>query len=181
MLISLGEIIDFIFMSLIVGYIFSGFFILRKTKSVFDIKAVLFAAGVTAPAIVLHELSHKFAAVSFGLNATFHAAYPWLAVGIILKAINPGFIFFVPAYVSIQGMSTPLTQTIVSVAGPLTNLALFLIMWAVLALNIVRSNMAVFFLKLTKRINGFLFIFNMIPIPGFDGFQFFAGLYKLFF
>jgi len=179
MFVSLGEIIDFVLMSLIVGYIFSGFFTARNSKNVLDIKAILFAAGITAPAIVLHELSHKFAAISFGLSATFHAAYPWLAVGIILKAISPGFIFFVPAYVLIQGMSTPLTQTIVSVAGPLTNLALFLIAWAVLSLDIVRNKMAVFFIRLTKRINGFLFIFNMIPIPGFDGFQFFSGLYHL--
>ena len=182
MLVSLGEVIDFVAMAFIVGYIFSDFFIFnRRTKSAFDIKAILFAAAITAPAIVLHELAHKFVAISFGLNAVFHAAYVWLAIGIILKAISPGFIFFVPAFVSIQGLSTPLTQTVVSVAGPLTNLALFLIAWAVLALNFTSNHKTIFFLKLTKRINGFLFILNMVPIPGFDGFHFFTGLYRLFF
>ncbi len=181
MLVSLGEIIDFVIMSLIVGFIFSDFFMFRKSYSKFDWKSILFATAVTAPAIVLHELAHKFVAVAFGLTATFHAAYLWLVFGLILKALSPGFIFFVPAYVTITGQSTPLTQTIVSVAGPLTNLALFCIAWAVLALKVVRNNIGIFFLKLTKRINGFLFVFNMIPIPGFDGFQFFSGLFKIFF
>jgi len=181
MLISLGELIDFIFMSFIVGYIFSDFFVQGKIRKVFDIRAILFAAAVTAPAIILHELSHKFAAMSFGLSATFHAAYPWLMVGVILKALSPGFIFFVPAYVLIHGTSTPLTQTVVSVAGPLMNLVLFLIAWAVLALKIIKNSTGILFLKITRRINGFLFVFNMIPIPGFDGFQFFSGLYKLVF
>jgi len=181
MLVSLGEIVDFIVMALIVGYIFSDFFLRRKTNVVLDYKAILFAAAITAPAIALHELSHKFVAISLGLNATFHAAYFWLMIGLVLKAVSPGFIFFVPAYVTIQGLSTPLTQTIVSVAGPLTNLALFFIAWAVLALKVTKNEKGIFFLRLTKRINGFLFVFNMIPIPGFDGFQFFSGLYKLFF
>ena len=181
MFVSFGEVVDFAVMTFIVGYIFSDFFIFKRVKPVFDLKAILFAAAITAPAIVLHELAHKFAAISLGLTATFHAAYFWLMIGIIMKALSPGFIFFVPAFVSIQGLSTPLTQTIVSAAGPLTNLALFLIAWAVLALKFTNNSMAVFFLKLTKRINGFLFLFNMIPIPGFDGFQFFSGLYRVIF
>ena len=32
-----------------------------------------------------------------------------------------------------------------------------------------------------KQINMFLFILNMIPIPGFDGFNFFISLFKAFF
>jgi Zn-dependent protease len=32
---------------------------------------------------------------------------------------------------------------------------------------------------LTRNINLFLFIFNMIPIPGFDGFTVFTGLWKI--
>jgi len=180
MIVTLRELLDFVLMALIVGYIFSDLF--RKDfRRTFDTKAIIFAAGITAPAIILHELAHKLIAVSFGLNATFHAAYGWLMVGLILKALNTGFIFFVPAYVSITGLSTPLTQAKVAVAGPLTNLALFLISWAVLKLNLIKSKGGVVFMVITKRINGFLFIFNMIPIPGFDGFQFFSGIIKTFF
>lgn len=182
MIFSLGEIVGFVLVSVIVGYIFSDFFIFKnknsKNKSkLLDWRSMLFAIAVTAPAVIFHELAHKFAAVSFGLNATFHAAYFWLMIGLVLKAISPGFIFFVPAYVMIQGMSTPLTQTVVSVAGPLVNLALFFIAWVVLALNLLQNKRAIIFAKLTKRINGFLFLLNMLPIPGFDGFHFFRGIY----
>jgi len=180
MIVTWLEILDFAIMAVVVGYIFSDFF--RKDfRSVFDTKAILFAAGITAPAIVLHELAHKFVAMSMGLTATFHAAYGWLMVGIILKALNTGFIFFVPAYVSITGLSTPLTQAKVAVAGPLTNLVLFLVCWAVLKLNLIKGKRAVVFTVISKKINGFLFIFNMIPIPGFDGFQFFSGMIKTYF
>ena len=145
MIFSLGEIVGFIAVSFIVGYIFSHYFMPEKEKKVFCIRSILFAAAITGPAIILHEIAHKFAALSFGLEATFHAAYMWLMIGIVMKALVPGFIFFVPAYVSIQGMSTPLTQTVVSVAGPLVNLALFLIAWAVLALNFFKKKSTLLF------------------------------------
>ena len=35
-------------------------------------------------------------------------------------------------------------------------------------------------LLLTSRINMFLFIFNMLPIPGFDGSKVFTGLIQAF-
>jgi len=179
-MIGWREIADFVLMSLIVGYIFSDFF-RKDIKKVFDPKAILLSAAIIAPAIVLHELAHKFTALALGLNATFHAAYAWLMVGIILKALGTGFIFFVPAYVTITGASTPLTQSAVAAAGPLTNLALFVISWAVLKLGLLKKKNQIFFAVITKRINGFLFIFNIIPIPGFDGFQFFSGVIKTFF
>ncbi|MBW3022483.1 hypothetical protein KY308_00060 [Candidatus Woesearchaeota archaeon] len=179
-MITIREVLDFILMALIVGYIFSDFF-RRDYKGTFDTKAILFAAGITAPAIILHELAHKFVAIHYGLQATFHAAYPWLAVGLILKALNTGFIFFVPAYVSLTGLSTPLTQSKVAVAGPLMNLALYLISFAVLKLNLVKNKNWLLFTVITKKINGFLFILNMIPIPGFDGYHFFSGIFKTYF
>ena len=180
MVIALREVLDCVLMAVIVGYIFSDLF-RRDFKRVFDTKAILLAAAVTAPAIVLHELAHKFTAILLGLQATFHAAYGWLMVGIILKALNAGFIFFVPAYVSITGTSTPLTQSEVAVAGPLMNLVLYLVSWAVLKLGLLKNKNYVFVAVVSKKINGFLFILNMIPIPGFDGFHFFSGIIKTFF
>ena len=96
-------------------------------------------------------------------------------------ATNAGFIFFVPAYVSITGASTPLTQSEVAVAGPLMNLVLYLVSWAVLKLGLLKNKNYVFVAVVSKKINGFLFILNMIPIPGFDGFHFFSGIIKTFF
>ena len=86
---------------------------------------------VTAPAIILHELMHKLVALGFGLEATFHAAYVWLGIGVILKLLNVGFIFFVPGYVSIAGLATPLQSALIAFAGPGTNLFLYGLSWIV--------------------------------------------------
>jgi Zn-dependent protease len=192
MFISVFEIFDIILMTLVVGFVFKDAFKpMKKSMDVdildkymrkrpgFDWHAFWFAAMVTAPAIILHELSHKIVALSFGLSAVFNAAYGWLAVAIVLKLIGSQFIFFVPAYISINGNATVAQQTIISFAGPGINLLLFLIALILLKTHKHLNTKTAHFWTLTKSINLFLFIFNMIPIPGFDGFKVFKGLWLL--
>jgi len=61
------------------------------------------------------------------------------------------------------------------------NLFLFFISWLIInnAKKLTRKQAIA--LYLTKQINLFLFIFNMLPIPPLDGFQVFSGLYHLIF
>jgi Zn-dependent protease len=192
MFITPIEIFDIILMTLVVGYVFMTAFkpvkkiehidildkYMKKTKT-FDWQAFWFAAMVTAPAIILHELGHKVTALSFGLSAVFNAAYIWLGVAIILRLVGSSFIFFVPAYVSISGSATVLQQTITAFAGPCVNLIIFLIALIILKTNKNLSARGIHLWSLTKNINLFLFVFNMIPIPGFDGFQVFSGIWKM--
>ncbi len=180
MIFTLKELFDVLIMTLAVGYIFMDLF--RKQPIGFDKNAFFFACLVTAPALIVHELAHKFIALSFGLGATFHAAYFWLALGIILKMLRFGFIFFVPAYVSIgQGVAVPpLSFALIAFAGPALNLALFIVAWALLKQRRLKRNTFIF-LQVTKQINLFLFIFNMLPIPFFDGMKVYQGLYNAFF
>ncbi|MFC1752649.1 hypothetical protein ACFL96_04560 [Thermoproteota archaeon] len=190
--LTLTELMDVVIMSVVVGYIFMDIFrkprkigkdydplkhLKEKTKSRFD--DFKFAALVTAPAIILHELAHKLIAVSFGMQATFHAAYTWLAIGAVLKLLGTGIIFFVPAFVSITGVMTPLTHSAIAFAGPGMNLLIFV--GALLVEKYGNLDKKYYpFLILTKRINLFLFIFNMIPLPMFDGFKVFQGLLQTF-
>ncbi|MEM4263791.1 MAG: hypothetical protein QW666_02760 [Candidatus Woesearchaeota archaeon] len=187
MILSFREIIDVAVMTVIVGYIFMDLFRFHKEEIItgFDWQGLKFACLVTAPALIFHELSHKFVALAYGLEATFHAAYTWLGFGIILKLLHTGFIFFVPAYVSI-GCATqpcnlePLSMSAIAVAGPAANLLIFLI--CLLLLKYAKlSRTTRIILYITKQINLFLFIFNMLPIPGFDGFKVYQGLWKAFF
>jgi Zn-dependent protease len=53
--------------------------------------------------------------------------------------------------------------------------------WYVLSTKKKMKQSTYYALTLLKQINMILFIFNMIPIPGFDGFTVFSNLYKLFF
>jgi len=191
MFITPREIFDIILMTLVVGFVFMTAFkpikkasedvlekYMKKTIG-FDWQAFWFAAMVTAPAIILHELGHKIMALSFGLSAVFNAAYIWLAIAVVLRLVNSPFIFFVPAYTNISGNPTIIQTILIAFAGPGVNLLLFLIALIVLKTKKDLGSKAVQFWSLTKSINLFLFVFNMIPIPGFDGFQVFSGLWKL--
>ncbi|MBI5065238.1 M50 family metallopeptidase [Candidatus Woesearchaeota archaeon] len=176
---TLYELFDVIVMTIAVGFIFMDVF-RPKNISGFSFEDFKISCLVTAPAIILHELMHKLVAVFFGLQATFHAAYNWLVLGIVLKLIG-GFVFFVPGYVSTSGISTPLQELLISFAGPGTNLALYLISRYLLAYKEITNKKFFSILCFTKHINGFLFVFNIIPLPFFDGGNMLNALIKLVF
>jgi len=193
MLLGLIEIFDIIIMTLVVGFIFKDLFprrpkvevitpeyYLRKRRKGFNWNDFWFAAAIVAPSIILHEFGHKFSAIYYGLSATFHAAYTWLVIGVVLKLISPGFIFFVPAYVSYPNIATPLQSTLIAFAGPAVNLVLWIVPWLITKKAKLKRD-AYHFLFLLSRINMLLFIFNMIPIPGFDGYWVFNGLFQVLF
>ncbi|MBI2647574.1 hypothetical protein HYW99_03785 [Candidatus Woesearchaeota archaeon] len=192
-LISAGEIIDLVIMTFFVGYIFSDIIPVRREsydpllhyKRGFDIEGMKFAVMATAPAIILHELAHKFVALGFGLDAIFFAFYRssfTLILGIITivsKLTGFGFMFFVPGFVRIGGTGTHLQYSMTALAGPLVNLFLWLGAWYLLKYKRYKRKHYLL-LVLTQRINMFLFIFNMLPIPGFDGYKFFVELIRTF-
>lgn len=185
-LISVLEILDLLVMTAALGYVFMTY--IPKSRTPYQIvhergfswEDFFFAIKVTAPAIVLHELMHKFVALLLGLKAVFHAWYFGLFLGIFLKWIGSPFILFAPGYVS-MGKSSPLLMSLTAFAGPATNLLLFLIAAGILNYATHLTKGQALFLYLTKQINLFLFIFNMLPIPPLDGSKVFYGLYKAFF
>ena len=178
MLFNLIELVDLVVMTAAVCYILMDF--TRHDDPLlhygFDWKAFRLSCIVAAPAVVFHELGHKFAALAFGLKATLHADYMWLLIGSAMKMLNTGLIFFVPGYVSISGVQSPLVSAATAFAGPAVNLVL----WAGsrLAIKFVPSMKlgTLRILALTSKINGFLFVFNMLPIFYFDGYKVFAGI-----
>lgn len=188
MIFTLKEAVDALVMILVVGYIFKDFFKIKKVNSEgvpvrmkFSMSPIAMAIAVTAPAIILHELSHKFTALSFGMEATFGVPYLFLGIGVILKLIRSPIIFFIPAYVTISAAAAPINNAAISIVGPATNLILFLAALLILKYHTKLTPTQKVILLLTRKINGFLFIINMIPIPGFDGFHFFKGIFQTFF
>lgn len=187
-MITIAEIIDIVIMTFAIGYIFSDFFKREPLEGYDPIKFyqrppfwenIKFAAMIAAPAVVFHELAHKFAAMSFGATATLHAPYTMYAVVILLKLMRFPLLFFVGGYVS-HTLLPPLQSSLVAISGPLTNLLLWLASLAIVKYQLIDRKYYKVLVPMGK-INMFLFIFNMLPLPGFDGFNFIRSLFIAFF
>ncbi len=184
-IITWQEILHLVIVTAALGYIFMPQ--LRRPKTAvdvvqpaFDARDFLFAALVTAPAIIIHEMAHKFVALFFGITATFKAWFFGLFLGILLSILHSPLIILAPGYVEIGG-GTYFQQAIIAFAGPLFNLILFFL--ARLVLNRKRrfTRTQAIGWHLTKQINIFLFFFNMLPIPPLDGSKIFGNLFRAFF
>ncbi len=187
-MLTLMEIVDIIVMTFAIGYIFSDFFRREPLEGYDPLKFykkpplfenIKFAAMIAAPAVVFHELAHKFVAVMFGASATLHAPYFWYIAVILLKLMRFPLLFFVGGYVSHTPLPA-LQSSLVAIAGPLTNLILWLVCLAIVKYRLVDRKYYKIIVPMGK-LNMFLFIFNMIPLPGFDGYHFFAWIFRAFF
>ena len=84
---------------------------------------MLLAVG---PAFLLHEIGHKIVAKKNGCWAEFRADPKGLQFGVMLAFIL-GFLFMAPGAVMVAGLVTRRQNGHIAVAGPLTNLGLFII------------------------------------------------------
>jgi Zn-dependent protease len=129
---------------------------------------------VSLPLVVgffLHEISHKWVASRHG----FFSVYRWWPFGLLLALVlglasRGRMIFAAPgAVVILAGFFTPRQSGEIALAGPLTNLLLS----------------AAFFLlpfggwvgemcRIGARLNLWLAVFNLLPLPPLDGFKVFT-------
>ncbi|MEM2138766.1 MAG: hypothetical protein QXM96_01280 [Candidatus Woesearchaeota archaeon] len=184
MVFTIGEIIDLVIMIFSIGFIFSGF-IKKEPEEEYDplkyykkdqrFENFKYATIVAAPAVVLHELAHKFTAMAFGATAILHAPIDWYVIAVIMRLFNFPIFFFVGGYVSHTRLPY-LESAIVSIAGPLTNLIIYLCVLLIINLKLVkRKDYKI--LGIISKLNLFLFVFNLIPLPGFDGFHFLMNMF----
>ena len=96
-----------------------------------SIPVMLLAVG---PAFILHEIGHKIVAKRNGCWAEFRADPKGLQFGIVISFFL-GFLFMAPGAVMVAGLVTRRQNGHIAVAGPLTNLSLFIIgipMWVLI-------------------------------------------------
>tara|TARA_Y100000814_G_scaffold461_1_gene647 strand:+ start:645 stop:1478 length:834 start_codon:yes stop_codon:yes gene_type:complete len=131
----------------------------------------IFALVSFGPAFLLHEFAHKFVARYYGCWAEFRADPGGLRFGIILAAVV-GIVFMAPGAVVVAGNATRSQFGKIAVAGPVSNMVLWLIgymNWIFLEMLGIESG-------LIKGVNYFWLIgnsilcaFNMLPFGPLDG------------
>lgn len=133
-----------------------------------DIGIYFFVAFITAGiGFSLHEMAHKFTAMRFGFWAEFQKDTQMLLIAIIV-AVLVRVVFAAPGATVIYGSNISREQNgKISIAGPLTNLALcvpFAVLFLVSSTGIVHETG-----KWGIAINAMIAFFNMIPVSVLDG------------
>lgn len=113
---------------------------------------------------MLHELAHKFVAQKYGAMAEFKVFMPGLLMALVFSFF--GFLFAAPGAVYIYGRIDQKTNGKISASGPIVNLAIGAV---ALAAWLMTTGMFSDILFLFAWLNVFLALFNILPIPPFDG------------
>ena len=130
---------------------------------------MLFALGMIAfgPAFIVHELAHKFVARHYGCWAEFRADAAGLRTGVII-ALVIGFLFMAPGAVMVAGHVDRRQNGIISLAGPFSNLGLWLLAlpaFVIFGNTLILGTIAHMWLVANAILGGF----NMLPFGPLDG------------
>jgi Zn-dependent protease len=116
-----------------------------------------------------HEIAHKVTAQKHGLWAEFRLTM-WGAVLTLVSVLSPVFKIISPGAMMVAGSASTEEMGKVSLAGPAANIFLSVILFA---LAVVPSPFSEILL-LAAFLNGFMAVFNLIPVGILDGFKIFS-------
>lgn len=160
---SRGELRDILVSMIVIAgvfaYVFSGRNI-QATVILLPVTVLTMGLG-----FVLHEIAHKLTAIHYG----FWAEYRLWVEGLILAVVTAyfGFVFAAPGAVYIHGNYIERdVNGKISIAGPLTNIALAIIF--LMASSVLPGPLG-YVAMLGYAVNSFLALFNLIPIAVLDG------------
>lgn len=147
----------------------------RKDALVLDLGDLLtllpYAAAVVVPAFIFHELAHKFVAQHKDMWAEFRANFIGLFAGLGLTQFT-GILLAIPGAVNIVGPATKRDAGVISIVGPLVNLALgygAILLGAFVRVDLPIATPYGSFWELVILLNAILAAFNMLPVGPLDG------------
>lgn len=115
---------------------------------------------------LFHEMAHKIVAQKYHCWAEFRMDLQMLVLAVLMSFL--GFIFIAPGAVMIYGHITEKQNGKISMAGPLTNIIITIILLPLLFLNITNP-LLIEIISSGFLLNAWLGLFNMIPLGNFDG------------
>jgi|TARA_B100001996_G_C18638049_1_gene584492 Zn-dependent protease len=121
-----------------------------------------------APAFILHEIAHKIVARSYGCWAEFRVSPSGLRFGVILAAAI-GIVFMAPGAVMVAGRTTLSQFGKVALAGPISNVILWLLGFVAILLGISSNPIGLKLIWPWMWGNAILATFNMLPFGELDG------------
>ncbi len=130
---------------------------------------LIVSATILTASFFIHEIAHKFAAQRRGLWAEFRLTTWGAVMTAIFMLLPTPFKLISPGAVMISGSSRTEEIGKISIAGPMTNIALsFLLLGAAFVTSGYSS-----ILLLGALLNGYIALFNLIPFGILDGFKIF--------
>lgn len=159
------------FISLAFAILFSGGYAVLLSLSSETMLAFLIAFLVSTFTVgisfLFHELSHKFLAQKYRLWAEFRSFDKMLWLALLFSLF--GFVIAAPGAVVIRARFLSKEKNgKISLAGPLMNILLAFIFLILLFVMDVQGIFRLF-LQYGFTINSLLALFNILPVPFFDG------------
>jgi Zn-dependent protease len=170
-------VIAWLIISLAFAILFSGGISAFTSLNISFLSTFWISALTVGVGFIFHELMHKYLAQRYKLWAEFRASYKMLGLALLFSLA--GFIIAAPGGVVSKGYLSTEKRGKVAIAGPLTNLALALSFAALLIFYQAGTLGRIFSFGWT--INSLLALFNLLPIPGFDGRQVYLWNKKIYF